>query len=221
VERAHLTGLASTGRSSIMRTTRVLRAPPGLFDADAALHFQKGIEVIHGRAKRRRSVGLGASLPAFAAPLSAPAAKPPHPAPVEPRAQHAARYPVDRHAAAPAPGAIKKLFRQAAKAVAGDDKHISKSRQRRRRGETEGQFRHLMRRILRRLNLRPQFKNAASKAGRPKKNSTAPETFAAGFGKSPWSNPLNGMEDYVGDLAGFGDSDDAFDNNLDQVSLDL
>jgi hypothetical protein len=78
-----------------------------------------------------------------------------------------------------------------------------------------------MRRIMRRLNLRPQFRNAASKAGRPKKNSTAPETFAAGFGASPWSNPLNGMDYYAGDLAGFSDSDDAFDNNLDHVSLDL
>ena len=44
---------------------------------------------------------------------------------------------------------------------------------------------------------------------------------SSGFGASPWSNPLNGMDYYAGDLAGFSDSDDAFDNNLDQVSLDL
>jgi hypothetical protein len=79
-----------------------------------------------------------------------------------------------------------------------------------------------MRRIMRRLNLRPQFRNAASKTGRPRmKSSTAPETFAGGSGASPWSNPLNGMDYYIGDLAGFSESDDAFDNNLDQVSLDL
>ena len=120
------------------------------------------------------------------------------------------------------PGAIRKLFRQAAKALAREEEDTSKSRQRRRRGQTEGQFRQLMRRIMRRHHLGPQFRNAAFKAGRRlMKNSTAPETVAAGFAASPWCDPLNGMDYYGGDLAGFSESDDTFDNNLDQVSLDL
>jgi hypothetical protein len=209
------------GRPSLVRTTRLLRAPPALFKADATLRFQREIDAIRERGRRSRSeLGSGASLPAFAAPLRAPKPQA-HAARIEPLPRHPADYSVERQPAAPAPGAIKKLFRQAAKAVASENDGKSKSRQRRRRGETEGQFRHLMRRIMRRLNLRPQFRNAASKAGRPKKNSTAPETFATGSAESPWSNPLNGMDYYAGDLAGFSDSDDAFDNNLDQVSLDL
>ena len=222
VESGHLTGPARMGRPSFRHTTRLLRAPPALFNVDAALRFQRDIDAIRERARRRHSaLGSGASLPAFAGPRPAPAAKPPHCAGIDPLGRHAAHYAVERHPAAPAPGTIKKLFRQGAKAVASEDEDKSKSRQRRRRGETEGQFRHLMRRIMRRLNLRPEFRNAASKAGRPKKNSTAPETFAAGSAASPWSNPLSGMDCYAGDLAGFNDSDDVFDNNLDQVSLDL
>jgi hypothetical protein len=212
------------GRSSIMRTTRFLRAPSALFHADAALRLQRDIDAIYARAKRKRAaLGLNASLPTFAPPLPAPARKPqlPQTARTEPLPRHAPGCSVERQRGAPAPGTIKKLFRQAAKALAREDEDKSKSRHRRRRGETEGQFRHLMRRIMRRLHLRPQFRNAASKAGRPKKNSTAPETFAGSFGASTWSNPLNAMDYYAGDLAGFSDSDEVFDNSLDQVSLDL
>jgi hypothetical protein len=210
------------GRPAVTRATRLLRAPPALFNIDAALRFQREIEAIHGRPRRRSSApDSGVSLPTFAAPDPEPAARPPNTRRIAPFGQHAADYSIERRPAAPAPGAIKKRFRQAAKALAREQDDRSKSRQRRRRGETEGQFRHLMRRIMRRLHLRPQFRNAASKAARPKKNSTAPETFAAGSGASPWSNPLNGMDCYAGDLAGFGDSDDAFDNSPDQVSLDL
>jgi hypothetical protein len=203
-----------------MRATRFLRAPPALFNIDAALHFRQELDATSARAKRRRSaLGVTASLPAFAALRPAPSAKLPEARRIEPLAQHAPQYAVERQPASSAPGAIKKLFRQAAKAVAREDEDSQKSRQRRRRGETEGQFRQLTRRIMRRFNLRPEFRNAASKAGRPKKNSTAPETFAVGFTAPPWSNPLNGMDYYAGDLAGFSDSDDAFDNNPDQVSL--
>ena len=50
-------------------------------------------------------------------------------------------------------------------------------------------------------------------------NATPAETFA-GFGASPWSNPLNGLDFYADDLAGFSDFDDGFDANPDQVFLD-
>jgi hypothetical protein len=115
---------------------------------------------------------------------------------------------------------MKKLFRLAAKAAARDDDQ-PRSRQRRKRGETEGQFRQLMRRIMRRSDLRPQFIKAAGKAGqRPTKSGAAPETFiAAGSAASPWCNPLNGTDFCGGDLAGFGDCPDT-DMGIDRISLE-
>ena len=131
---------------------------------------------------------------------------PDQPAPIaqtQPLARNGDRSPgyVDH----PAPGAFKKIFRQAAKALLRKEGQL-KSRQRRRRGETEGQFRQLVRRILRRLDLRPQFRNAAFQTGRPSMtNAAAPQSFADPAAP-PWSNPLNGMDHYAGDLAGFNES---------------
>jgi hypothetical protein len=136
---------------------------------------------------------------------------------VEPPANDA---PPGRAGDPPARGVIAALFRLAAKAAASDDEK-PKSRQRRKRGETEGQFRQLVRRVMRRFDLRPQFKHAASRTGRRSmSNSAALETFAAGSAASPWSNPLIGIDLYGGDLAGFGDFDHGFDAGPEQVSLD-
>jgi hypothetical protein len=186
--------------------------------------FQQEIDAIHARARRRHSaIGLGSALPPFAVPLWAPRAKdqPPHIVQLQPLHQRPDHDPSARAANRSALSAIKKQFRQAAKATMRDDDH-PKSRQRRRRGETEGQFRQLVRRIMRRLDLRPQFRYAASKSGRrAKTTTTAPEILAAGSTASPWSNPLNGMDFYAGDLTGFSDSGEGFDSNLEQISLGL
>jgi hypothetical protein len=52
----------------------------------------------------------------------------------------------------------------------------------------------------------------------------APQSFAD-VAASPWSNPLNGMDLYAGDLAGFGESfsdpGEGFDSNPDRIALDL
>jgi hypothetical protein len=116
------------------------------------------------------------------------------------------------------------MFCEAAKAVLREEGQL-KARQRRRRGETEGQFRQLVRRILRRLDLWPQFRNAASQTGRPSMtNAAAPQSFAD-LAAPPWSNPLNGMDHYAGDLAGFSESfsdpGEGVDSNSDRISLDL
>jgi hypothetical protein len=122
----------------------------------------------------------------------------------------------------PAPrGVIKALFRLAAKAAAARDEDEPKSRQRRKRGETEGQFRQLVRRIIRRVHLRPQFIKAAAKAGRRSTmSSAAPDTIAVGSAASPWCNPLNGMDFYGSDLVGFSDSGAETDSGIDPISLD-
>jgi hypothetical protein len=176
--------------------------------------YQQEIEAVHARARRRRAtIGPGVSLPPFAAPLPEPRAKSqPAPAPeIQPLHQSGYHHPAARQTNRGAAEAIKKQFRQAAKqTVREEDK--SKSRGRRRRGETEGQFRQLMRRIMRRFDMRPQFRSASSKTGRRSMNNAAsPDSFATG---SPWSNPLNGMDFYAGDLAGFSDSDEAFHMDL-------
>jgi hypothetical protein len=121
----------------------------------------------------------------------------------------------------PAPrGVIKALFRLAAKAAAARDEEEPKSRQRRKRGETEGAF-SLVRKIVRRFNQRPKFRQAASKAGRRSTGNVTPETFnAAAFAASPWCNPLNGLDFYGGDFAGFGDSNEGFDPGPDQISFE-
>jgi hypothetical protein len=117
-------------------------------------------------------------------------------------------------------GIIKAMFRLAAKAAAMRDEDQPKSRQRKKRGETEGEFRQFVRRILRRSDLRPQFRRGAAKAG-SRGGNLAPENFtASGFAASPWCNPLNGLDFYGGDLGGFGDSNEAFDPGPDQVSFE-
>jgi hypothetical protein len=109
---------------------------------------------------------------------------------------------------------IAQLFRRAAK-IALRDADTPKPRHRRKRGETEGQFHQLRRRILRRFALRPQFFKAAAKAGRrAAANATIPESAAAGYAPSPWRHPLSGMDFYSSDLAGFADADEGFDNGL-------
>jgi hypothetical protein len=73
-----------------------------------------------------------------------------------------------------------------------------------------------------RLDLRPHFRYAAPKNGpRALKTKAAPETLTAGSAASPWCNPLNGMDSYAGDLAGFSDSGEGFDGNPEQLSLEL
>jgi hypothetical protein len=117
---------------------------------------------------------------------------------------------------------INRLFREASRSAASpDDK--PKSRQRRKRGETEGQFRQLVRRIMRRSDLRPQFSKAAGKAGRlSAKYGRAVETLiAAAVPGSPWCNPLNGMDFYGSDLAGFSDLGTETDMGVNQNSLEL
>jgi hypothetical protein len=117
-------------------------------------------------------------------------------------------------------GSIKALFRLAARAAATRDEDQPKSRQRKKRGETEGEFRRVVRRILHRSDLRPQFRRGAAKAG-IRGGNLAAETFtASGFAASPWCNPLSGLDFYAGDLAGFGDSNEAFDPGRDQISFE-
>jgi hypothetical protein len=116
---------------------------------------------------------------------------------------------------------MKKLFRLAAKAAARDDDQ-PRSRQRRKRGETEGQFRQLVRRIMRRSGLRPQFSKAAGNAGRlAAKSGRALETLiGSAVAGSPWCNPLNGMDFYASDLAGFSDFCPDTDMGIDRNSLE-
>src|ERR1700730_14154270 len=122
----------------------------------------------------------------------------------------------------PGRGMITRLFREAAKSAASRDDDKPKSRQRRKRGETEGQFRLLMRRIMRRSDVRPQFGNAAAKAGRRSSTRSAPlETcITAAFVASPWCNPLNGIEFYGSNLAGFSDFGTETDMGIDHISLE-
>jgi hypothetical protein len=129
--------------------------------------------------------------------------------------------PARRAGGVSARGIIKSLFRLAAKAAAARDEDEPKSRQRRKRGETEGQFRRFVRRILRRSDLRPQFRQEAAKTGRRAGANLVPETFtASGFTAPPWCNPLNGLDFYGGDLGGFGDSNEGFDPGPDQISFE-
>jgi hypothetical protein len=182
--------------------------------------YQQEIEAVHARALRRVATGLVSSFPQFTGPLPVVRAQSqPKPTPeIQPLCQSGAGHPAPREPNRAAAEAIKKQFRQAAKqTVRHGDK--SKSRGRRRRGETEGQFRQLMRRIMRRLDVRPQFRSAASKTSRRSMSNAPPETFA-GFTGSPWASPLNGLDFYAGDLAGFTDFDQDFDQGLDHVSLD-
>jgi hypothetical protein len=59
-------------------------------------------------------------------------------------------------------GAIKSLFRAAVKAVLRRIESTPQPKQRRRKGETEGEFRRLARRCSRRTDMRQQFKQRAS-----------------------------------------------------------
>jgi hypothetical protein len=179
--------------------------------------YQEELDAIHTRARRRSTSGPSVPMPVFTTSLPSSAKSKPVPvAEIQPLQIHPTQY-------APPPKAkrsasIKKQFRQAAKATKRDDDK-SKSRQRRRRGETQGQF-QLVRRILRRLDMRPKFRSAAAKTGRRSMSNPAPPETFAGFDASPWSNPLNGLDFYAGDLAGFSEFDDGFDGNPAQIFLD-
>jgi hypothetical protein len=175
--------------------------------------YQQEIEAIHARARRRRATSrLITSMPVYAAPLPAPGAKlrSTRSAEVGSLALRGNHDSIDREANRTT---IKSHFRQAAKQTVQHEE-TAKSRQRKRRGETEGQFRQLMRRMMRRFDMRPQFRNAASKAGRRSTANTAPPDTFAGFTGSPWSSPLNGMDFYAGDLAGFADFDEGLETDL-------
>jgi hypothetical protein len=152
--------------------------------------------------------GLEAFLPLFTASLPPERAARPPPAvdPVNPLGSGSAAYSGLQHPNLSRAGTVRDLFRKTARALRRPD-DSPKSRQRRRRGETDGQFRQLMRRLMRRLDLRPQFRHAASRTGRRSSNPPTSAQTLRGPGAPPWSNPLNGIDFYAGDLAGFADSD--------------
>jgi hypothetical protein len=73
-------------------------------------------------------------------------------------------------------GAVKNLFRAAVKALTQRDDEEPQSQPRRRKGETEGEFRKLARKVSRRFDVRQHFKGRAAITSRYL--SIPPEAYA-------------------------------------------
>jgi hypothetical protein len=117
-------------------------------------------------------------------------------------------------------GAIKGLFRTATKAVTGrvdDEPPVT----RRRKGETEGEFQVMARRIARRFDPQRAFRGAIRRIGHRRGIQVPPEIAGEGAAFTSLSNPLSVMDPFGDGMGSDNDFSESIDATQEYISLEL